>query len=93
MVVKNITCSHTELATAGTVTLLPSTGTQQYQILNIFLNKGGTNFSGGGGDRLGQVTDATSIFTVIPATDLQTLVNSGWYLLLFHIQQVLQLIL
>lgn len=78
VVVKNITCSHTELATAGTVTLLPSTGTQQYQILNIFLNKGGTNFSGGGGDRLGQVTDATSIFTVIPATDLQTLVNSGW---------------
>ena len=78
VIVKNIVCSHTALATAGTVVLLAASGTVQYQILNIFLNSGGTDFSGGGGDRLGKVTDGTSIYTVIPAADLQALVNAGW---------------
>lgn len=74
----NVTASHTALATAGTVNAIISSGSKQFQILEIFTNKGGTNFSGGGGDRLLQITDGTTVYTVIPATNIQTIINSGW---------------
>jgi uncharacterized protein (UPF0333 family) len=66
------------LATGGAVTLVASSGSKQYKIRSIQLNGFGTNFSGGGGDRLGQVTDGTSVFSVIPAATMQALTNSAW---------------
>ena len=78
LVVVNITVGEAALASAGSVSLLASSASHQYQIIGLFLNSGGTNFSGGGGDRLGQVTDGTTVYSVIPATNIETLVNSGY---------------
>ncbi len=74
----NITVGQAALAAAGHVALITSSGSKQYKIKSLNINKGGTNFSGGGGDRLGQVTDGTTVYSVVPATNMQTLVNSGW---------------
>jgi len=76
--VYNVIVGEAAVAAGGSVTLIASSGSQQFQILNIFTNKGGTNFSGGGGDRLGQVTDGTTVYSVIPAASLQTIANVGW---------------
>lgn len=76
--VYNVTAGQAALATAGSVTVIPSSGSKQFQILNVFTNKGGTNFSGGGGDRLGQFTDGTTVYSVVPAASLQTIANAGW---------------
>ncbi len=74
----DVTCGFSALATGGAVALITSSGSKQYKIRQLFINKTGTNFSGGGGDRLGQVTDGTSVYSVIPATNMQTLLNAGW---------------
>ena len=78
LITVDVVCGQAALASAGSVTLQASSGSKQYKIRNAFLNKVGTNFSGGGGDRLGQITDGTSVFSVIPAATLQTLTNSVW---------------
>lgn len=74
----DVTVGQAALATGGSVTLISSTGTKQYKIRGLWLNSGGTNFSGGGGNRLGQVTDNTTVFSVIPAATMQTLANERW---------------
>jgi hypothetical protein len=78
MVGFDIAVTHTELATGASMPLYVSSGSKQYKIINLFINSGGTNFSGGGGDRLLSITDNTTVYSVVPATDLQTLVNAGW---------------
>lgn len=78
IVISNTVASFTSLATAGSVVILPSSGSHRYQILNVMLNRGGTNFSGGGGDRNGSVSDGTNVYSVIPAASMQSLVNSSW---------------
>jgi len=78
IIVKNITVGQAALATAGEVIIQASAGTDQYKILEVMVNSGGTDFSGGGGDRLGQVTDGTTVYSVVPAASMQTLVNSRW---------------
>lgn len=72
----SVTVGHAALASAGTVTLYASSGTKQYVPLILNENKGGTNFSGG--DRLLAITDGTTVYSVIPATNIETLVNSGY---------------
>lgn len=74
----DVTVTAAALANGGKVVLIPSSGTEQFIIRSLNLNSGGTNFSGGGGDRLGQVTDGTTVYSIIPATDMQTLVNAAW---------------
>lgn len=74
----NVTVGQAALASGGSVTLVTSSTTKQYKIKSLQLNSGGTNFSGGGGDRLGQVTDGTTVYSVIPAASLQTLANAQW---------------
>ena len=66
------------LATGGSVVLVASSGTKRYRVKQLSMNQGGTNFSGVGGDRLGQVTDGTNVYSLIPAASLQTLVNAIW---------------
>lgn len=74
----DVTVTAAALAAGGKVILVPSFGTEQFIIRQLQLNSGGTNFSGGGGDRLGQVTDGTTIYSVIPAATMQSLVNATW---------------
>jgi len=74
----NVTVGQAALASAALVALITSSASKQYKILELFINSGGTNFSGGGGDRLGQVTDGTSVYSVVPAASLQTLANGRW---------------
>lgn len=74
----DITVGQAALASGGSVTLITSNGTQRYKVRSLQLNRGGTNFSGGGGDRLGQVTDGTTVYSVIPAASMQTLANAQW---------------
>lgn len=78
VILKNQQATHTALASAGHVNVFTASGSDQYQILDIFVNGGGINFSGGSGDRLLALTDGTTVFTVIPAASLQTLVNTRW---------------
>lgn len=74
----DVTVGFAALASAGSVIMINSVALQQYRVRNLILNRGGTNFSGGGGDRLGQVTDGTTVYTVIPAANMQTLTNNLW---------------
>lgn len=74
----DVTVGQAALAAGGSVTLRASSGTIQYKIRNIFVNSGGTNFSGGGGDRLLSITDNTTVYSLVPAASLQTLANTTW---------------
>lgn len=74
----DITVGQAALAAGGTVTIQASSGSKQYKIRSLQLNSGGTNFSGGGGDRLGQVTDGTTVYSVVPAATMQSLTNAQW---------------
>lgn len=74
----DITVPVASLASGGSVTLYTSSGSKQYKISSLFVNGGGTNFSGDGGDRLLSITDNTTVYSVVPAASLQTLANTGW---------------
>lgn len=73
-----ISCTAAALASAASVTLYTSSTGKSYRILNLSISSTGTNFSGGGGNRLGSITDGTTVYSVIPAASLQTLGNSVW---------------
>jgi len=75
-----VTVSHTDLATGGTKVLQASTGSEQYTVRNIILSGAGTNFSGGGGDRLINVQDSsgTNIYTAMTAAKVQSLAATRW---------------
>jgi hypothetical protein len=76
----DVTVDQADLASGGTVTIFASSGTKSYTVRELYLNNGGTNFSGGGGDRLLsiQVVTGNPTFSVIPAATLQSLTNSRW---------------
>lgn len=74
----DVTVGQAALASSGSVTLVQSSGVKQFKIRSLQLNLGGTNFSGGSGDRLGQVTDGTTVYSLIPAATMQSLVNAQW---------------
>jgi hypothetical protein len=74
----DVTVGQAALAAGGAVTLVASSGSKKFKIRSLQLNSGGTNFSGGGGDRLGQVTDGTTVYSVVPAATLQALTNAQW---------------
>lgn len=78
IVTKDITVSAAALAAGASVTLQPLSASKQYKIRELYVNSNGTNFSGGGGDRLLSITDNTTVYSVVPAASLQTLVNTGW---------------
>ena len=61
------------------VTIYPSTGSNSYKILQLFLNSSSSNFSGGGGNRNIIVTEGFNTFTSIAAADLQSFPgNIAW---------------
>lgn len=72
------TVSQANLASSGTVTLLDARSGEQWKLHDVRLSGGGTNFSGGGGDRLLAISDGTTIWSVIPAATLQSLAFARW---------------
>lgn len=72
------TVGQAALASAGTVALLDALVGERWKIREIFLSGAGTNFSGGGGDRLLSITDGTSTWSVVPAATLQSLAVARW---------------
>lgn len=78
LIAVDITVGQAALASGGSVTLRASSGSIQYRIRNLFVNSSGTNFSGGGGNRLLSITDNTTVYSVVPAASLQTLANTAW---------------
>ena len=72
------TIGQAALASAGAVTLLDAASGEQWKIRDILLSGDGTNFAGGGGDRLLSVSDGTSTWTVVPAATLQSLAAARW---------------
>lgn len=73
-----VTVTAAALAVGGVVALVTSSGSKQYKINEIFMNGGGTDFSGGGGDRLLDITDGTTIWTSIAAAQIQATQNARW---------------
>lgn len=78
VVTKIVNVTSATLASGGVVPAVVNDGSAQYRINDIKLNFGGTDFSGGGGDRLLAVKTDTVTYTVIPAAALQSLVNARW---------------
>lgn len=74
----DVTVTAAALASGASVTLIPSSGSKQYRVRNLLLNAPGTNFSGGGGNRLGSITDGTTVYGSILAATMGTLVNGIW---------------
>ncbi len=72
------TVGQAALGTGGEVILLDALTDETWKVLDIVLSADGTNFSGGGGDRLLDITDGTSTWSVIPAATLQSLAVSRW---------------
>lgn len=66
------------LAGGASATLIAASIGAQYRIRELFINSGGINFSGGGGDRNLLITDGTTNYSVIPAATAQALVNARW---------------
>ena len=72
------TVGQAALEAGGTVVLLSANPGEQWKVREIFLSGGGTNFSGGGGDRLLSIGDGTATWTVVPAATLQSLAAARW---------------
>lgn len=68
------------LASGGSISIQASSGSKQYKVRNILVNYSAAGLSGGGGDRLVQVTDGTTVYNNagITAALLGTPVNTVW---------------
>ncbi|KKK74365.1 hypothetical protein LCGC14_2884480, partial [marine sediment metagenome] len=73
-----VTGGQADVASAASKILLDAAAGETWKILDIVLSADGTDFSGGGGDRLLSITDGTSIWSVIPAATLQSLAVARW---------------
>lgn len=68
----------TELNSGPVVLYIPPDPGYGYRVRQIYASSNGVNFSGGGGDRLLAISDGTTVYSLIPAADLQTLTNNQW---------------
>ena len=78
ILVANVTVDFSDMSGGGSKVLVSSSGSQTYIVLEVYLNSGGTDFSGGGGDRNAEITDGTNSWSIIPAATLQALINARW---------------
>lgn len=72
------TVGQAAMASGGTVKLLDALAAERWKVRNLWLSGAGTNFSGGGGDRLLSISDGTAIYSVVPAATLQALSAARW---------------
>ncbi len=73
----SVTVAFGDLASAATKTLIDSSGTETYKVREIFLSGALTNFDAGG-DRLVDITDGTTTWSIMPVASLKSLVVSRW---------------
>ena len=73
-----VTVGQGDVASAAEKILLDAATGETWKVLDIVLSADGTDFSGGGGDRLMAITDGTSTWSIIPAATLQTLAVARW---------------
>lgn len=66
----DVVCTAALLDSAGKITVVAAETGKQYKIRDIILVGGGTNFAAGG-DRLLDLTDATTIWTTVANADLE----------------------
>lgn len=68
------------LASGGTVPIQAGSGAKQYKVRNILMNYSASGLSGGGGDRLIQITDGITVYNNagITAALLGTPINTVW---------------
>jgi len=80
LVWQDVALTAAALATGGSVTIQASSGSKQYKVRNVIVNYSASGFSGGGGDRLVQITDGTTVYNNagITAALLGTPVNTIW---------------
>ncbi len=75
----DVTATSATLASAAQVALITAQTGDQFKLRNLFINAGGVNFAGGGGDRLLDITDGTSVYAQVSAANLQALPgNRAW---------------
>src|ERR1700690_427223 len=74
----DVTVDAASLAGGGAVSLYVGDSGPQYRIRDLYISFGGTNFSGGGGDRDIRITDTNTDYSIIPAGTLIALVNGKW---------------
>jgi hypothetical protein len=72
----NIHCTVTQL-NAGNVTVILSSGLQQFQFLNIYYSPGAAVFDNGG-DRLVQLKTTTQVFATLPVVTLKGNQVGSW---------------
>lgn len=74
-----VTASQADLAAAGVKAIFTrENDTQRIKIRDVILFGGGTNFSGGGGDRTIIITDGTTTYGTIAAALAQALATTRW---------------
>lgn len=80
IIVSNITLTAAALAAGGHAPVYTSTGSQRFQVLDIKVRYSASGLSGGGGDRLVNITDGTTIYNSagITAALLGAPVNTVW---------------
>lgn len=65
------------LSSGGQATIFTSSGSKHFAIRDLKVSIT-INFSGGGGNRLIQITDGTTVYSLIPAASLTGTLNSAW---------------
>lgn len=71
------TITAADLDSAGTSTIIDSSGSEQYKIREIILSGAGTNY-GSGGNRTIDITDGTTSWSIIPNATIESLAAGRW---------------
>lgn len=74
----DVSMTFADLAAGGLKTLIPSSGTEKFIIREMWINAGGTNFAGIGGNRSLKIISGATTYTTIPSASLITLANASW---------------
>jgi hypothetical protein len=67
----DVTVTAAALDSAGSATVIAASTSDQYQVRNVRLVGGGTNFASGG-DRLISLTDGTTTYTTVANADIES---------------------
>lgn len=79
-ITKDVALTAAGLASAGHITIQAGSGSMRFKVRNVWVRYSAAGLSGGGGDRLVQITDGTTVYNNagITAALLGTPVNTVW---------------
>ena len=72
------TISQSEVASGASKIIIEAISGHQWKPRWMWLSGGGTNFSGGSGDRLMSIGSGSTVYSIIPAATLQSLDFAVW---------------